>query len=146
MTPSQLSDTVGSESVGGVDAWVITDAKGQAEGALYVSKSEFEIVRFTGSSASPGQLDFSRWNEDLGIKPPLGRPGRAARLTGFDRVEGRSDDFAPPLFVECALRAAPSSSSVHFALGAAARTAHSTGRAGVLGLRGRAGGAQRQTA
>ena len=70
VTPSQLSDTVGSESVGGVDAWVITDAKGQAEGALYVSKSEFEIVRFTGSSASPGQLDFSRWNEDLGIKPP----------------------------------------------------------------------------
>ena len=70
VTPSQLSDSVGSESVGGVDAWVITDAKGQAEGALYVSKSEFEIVRFTGSSASPGQLDFSRWNEDLGIKPP----------------------------------------------------------------------------
>ena len=31
VTPSQLSDTVGSESVGGVDAWVITDAKGQAE-------------------------------------------------------------------------------------------------------------------
>ena len=70
VTPSQLSDSVGSDSVGGVDAWVITDAKGQAEGALYVSKSEFEIVRFTGSSASPGQLDFSRWNEDLGIKPP----------------------------------------------------------------------------
>ncbi|HEX5969611.1 MAG TPA: hypothetical protein VFY88_14115, partial [Intrasporangium sp.] len=70
VTPSQLSDTVGSESVGGIDAWVITDAKGQAEGALYVSKSEFEIVRFTGSSTSPGQLDFSQWNEDLGIVAP----------------------------------------------------------------------------
>lgn len=70
VTPSQLSDTVGSESIGGVDAWVITDAKGQAEGALYVSKSAFEIVRFTGSSTSPGQLDFSRWNEDLGIAAP----------------------------------------------------------------------------
>jgi len=70
VTPSQLSDTVGSESVGGVDAWVITDAEGPAEGALYVSKSGFEIVRFTGSSTSPGQLDFSKWNEDLGIKPP----------------------------------------------------------------------------
>ena len=70
VTPSQLSDTVGSESVGGVDAWVLTDAKGPAEGALYVSKSEFEIVRFTGSSTSPAELNFSRWNEDLGIKAP----------------------------------------------------------------------------
>ncbi|WP_353507826.1 hypothetical protein [Intrasporangium sp.] len=70
VTPSQLSDAVGSESVGGVDAWVLTDAKGRAEGALYVSKAKFEIVRFTGSSTSPAELNFSRWNEDLGIKAP----------------------------------------------------------------------------
>jgi hypothetical protein len=70
VTSSQLSGTVSSETVGGVDSWVVTDARGKAEGALYVSKSDFEIVRFTGSSTSPGQLDFSSWNEDLAIDPP----------------------------------------------------------------------------
>lgn len=70
VTPAQLSDTVGSETVGGVDAWVITDAGGKDKGALYVSKSDFQIVRFTGSSASPAELDFARWNEDLGIVAP----------------------------------------------------------------------------
>jgi hypothetical protein len=29
-----------------------------------------ELLRFTGSTDSPGQLDFSDWNADLGIKPP----------------------------------------------------------------------------
>lgn len=70
VTPSQVSSTVGEESVNGVDCWVITDTKGKAEGALYVSKDKFEVVRFTGSKGSPGQLDFSRWNEDLGITAP----------------------------------------------------------------------------
>lgn len=70
VTPSQLSDTVGSETIGGVDVWVITDSSGKGEGALYVSKADLEIVRFTGSSTSPGELDFSRWNEDLGIVAP----------------------------------------------------------------------------
>lgn len=70
VTPSQLSDTVGSETLGGVDVWVITDSSGKGEGALYVSKADLEIVRFTGSSTSPGELDFSRWNEDLGIAAP----------------------------------------------------------------------------
>lgn len=70
VTPSQVSSTVGEESVNGVDCWVITDTKGKAEGALYVSKDKFEVVRFTGSTGSPGQLDFSRWNEDLGITAP----------------------------------------------------------------------------
>jgi len=70
VTPQQLAPTVGSENVGGVDCWVLTDKKGKQEGALYVSKDKSEVVRFTGSSASPGQLDFSKWNEDLGIKAP----------------------------------------------------------------------------
>jgi hypothetical protein len=61
---------VGQESVNGVDCWVITDTKGKAEGALYVSKDKSEVVRFTGSTGSPGQLDFSQWNADLGIKAP----------------------------------------------------------------------------
>ncbi|MFM6848112.1 MAG: hypothetical protein ACKOVB_03295 [Terrabacter sp.] len=68
--PSQLSKEVASEDVNGVPSWVLTDKKGKAEGALYVSKDKFEVVRFTGSSASPGELDFSKWNEDLGIKAP----------------------------------------------------------------------------
>ena len=70
VTADQLATEVESEDVGGVDCWVLTDKKGQAEGALYVSKDTFEVVRFTGSTKSPGQLDFSKWNEDLGIKAP----------------------------------------------------------------------------
>ncbi|KJK13664.1 hypothetical protein ACXR8F_17410 [Terrabacter sp. AAH1] len=70
VTPSQLAKDVATEDVNGVPCWVLTDKKGKAEGALYVSKDKFEVVRFTGSSDSPGQLDFSKWNEDLGIKAP----------------------------------------------------------------------------
>ncbi|CAN7487604.1 hypothetical protein LJR027_003159 [Terrabacter sp. LjRoot27] len=70
VTPQQLATDVASENVGGVDCWVLTDKKGKAEGALYVSKDKNEVVRFTGSTASPGQLDFSQWNADLGIKAP----------------------------------------------------------------------------
>ncbi|GAA2473241.1 hypothetical protein [Terrabacter carboxydivorans] len=70
VTPQQLSSDVATENVNGVDCWVLTDKKGKKEGALYVSKDKSEVVRFTGSSDSPGQLDFSKWNEDLGIKAP----------------------------------------------------------------------------
>jgi hypothetical protein len=70
VTPQQLSKDVASENVGGVDCWVLTDKKGKGEGALYVSKDKSQVVRFTGSSSSPGQLDFSKWNADLGIKAP----------------------------------------------------------------------------
>ena len=70
VTPEQLDTDVQSETVSGVDCWVLTDAKGKKEGALYVSKDAFQVVRFTGSASSPGQLDFSKWNEDLGIKAP----------------------------------------------------------------------------
>ncbi|MEO7447139.1 MAG: hypothetical protein ABI336_02595, partial [Humibacillus sp.] len=70
VTPDQIASNLGEESVNGVDCWVITDTKGKAEGALYVSKAALEVVRFTGSSKSPGQLDFSKWNEDLGITAP----------------------------------------------------------------------------
>ena len=68
--PEQLSTNVTSETVNGVDCWVLTDQKGKQEGALYVSKDKGEVVRFTGSASSPGQLDFSQWNADLGIKAP----------------------------------------------------------------------------
>jgi len=70
VTPTQLATEVASEDVNGVSCWVLTDKKGKTEGALYVSKDKFEVVRFTGSKASPGQLDFSQWNADLGIKAP----------------------------------------------------------------------------
>ena len=70
VTVSQLSPTVTEETVNGTDCWVLTDKKGKSEGALYVSKDKLEVVRFTGSSKSPGQLDFSKWGEDLGIKAP----------------------------------------------------------------------------
>ncbi|GAB3067976.1 hypothetical protein GCM10027053_34990 [Intrasporangium mesophilum] len=70
VTPDQLATDVASETVNGVDCWVLYDKKGKTEGALYVSKDKSEVVRFTGSTSSPGQLDFSKWNEDLGIKAP----------------------------------------------------------------------------
>ena len=70
VTPDKLSTDVGSETVNGVDCWVLYDSKGKQEGALYVSKDKREVIRFTGSTSSPGQLDFSKWNEDLGIKAP----------------------------------------------------------------------------
>lgn len=70
LTVQSVAPMATAESINGVDCWVITDTKGKAEGALYVSKDKFEVVRFTGSTGSPGQLDFSRWNEDLGITAP----------------------------------------------------------------------------
>jgi hypothetical protein len=70
VTADQVASDVTEETVGGVDCWVITDTEGKAEGALYVSKDKNEVVRFTGSTDSPGQLDFSQWNADLGIKAP----------------------------------------------------------------------------
>lgn len=65
-----IADEVGEESVDGVDCWVVTDKKGKEEGSLYVAKDTMELVRFTGSTDSPGQIDFSSWNEDLAIKAP----------------------------------------------------------------------------
>lgn len=70
LTPDSMAGEVGEETVDGVDCWVLTDKKGKEEGALYVSKDKLELVRFTGSTDSPGQLDFSGWNADLGIKAP----------------------------------------------------------------------------
>jgi hypothetical protein len=67
---SKVSPTVAEEPVNGIDCWVLTDHGGKEQGALYVSKDGFDVVRFTGTKSSPGQLDFSRWNEDLGIKAP----------------------------------------------------------------------------
>ena len=53
VTPDQVASDVTEETVGGVDCWVITDTKGKAEGALYVSKDGLEVVRFTGSTRQP---------------------------------------------------------------------------------------------
>ena len=71
LKPELLSPVVATEEIHGVPCWVLSGKRGKAQDpALYVSKAKFEILRFTGSSASPGQIDFSRWNEDLGIKAP----------------------------------------------------------------------------
>ncbi|MEO7753263.1 MAG: hypothetical protein ABIS35_07600 [Terracoccus sp.] len=71
VSAGKISDQVGEETVDGVDCWVLTDATGgKTEGALYISKDTLELVRFTGSSKAPGQLDFSKWNEDLALAAP----------------------------------------------------------------------------
>jgi hypothetical protein len=67
---SEIDGQVGSETVDGVDCWVLTDKSGKANGAFYVAKGTYQLVRFTGTQESPGQLDFSQWNEDLGIAAP----------------------------------------------------------------------------
>ena len=87
--------------------WVITDAKGQAEGPSTCRRSAFEIVRFTGSSASPASSTSRGGTRTSGSRRPP-PTGRAARLTGFDRLRGlppswRAAPFAVcrrPLFVE----------------------------------------------
>ncbi len=70
VSADKLSDTVGEESVDGVDCWVLTDKSGKDNGALYVAKDSYQLVRFTGSVDSPGVLEFSQWDEDLGITAP----------------------------------------------------------------------------
>lgn len=67
---SEIDGRVGSETIDGTDCWVLTDKSGKANGAFYVSKDKLELVRFTGTKETPGQLDFSQWNEDLGITAP----------------------------------------------------------------------------
>ncbi len=70
ISKSSFASKVGEENVNGIDCWVVTDKRGKGSGALYVSKDKNQIVRFTGTKTSPGQLDFSKWNEDLAIKAP----------------------------------------------------------------------------
>ncbi len=71
VTAGKISEEVGEETIDGVDCYVLTDAAGgKAEGALYISKDTLELVRFSGSSAAPGRLDFSKWNEDLALAAP----------------------------------------------------------------------------
>lgn len=67
---SKVASDVGEETVNGVDCWVLTDNGGKEEGALYISKDKNEIVRFTGTTKSPGQIDFSKWSQPLDIKAP----------------------------------------------------------------------------
>ncbi len=68
---SDLGESVGEELVNTIPSWVLTTRSGRPEdGALYVSKDKGEVVRWIGTAASPGRLDFSRWNVDLGITPP----------------------------------------------------------------------------
>jgi hypothetical protein len=69
----QLSPAVGEETIDGVACWVLTTSTGSAaDGALYVSKDTFDVVRWVGTADQPGRLDFSRWGEDLGVTPPSG--------------------------------------------------------------------------
>lgn len=70
LTPDKISDEVGEATVDGKDCWIVTDKRGTQEGAIYVSKDAYQLVRFTGSTATPGQVDFSGWNEDLTISAP----------------------------------------------------------------------------
>ena len=70
LSRSNLADKVGEETVNGVPVWVVTDAKGPTEGAIYVAKADHALVKFTGSSANPADLAFSQWNTVLSITAP----------------------------------------------------------------------------
>ncbi|MDN5795487.1 MAG: hypothetical protein L0H79_07005 [Intrasporangium sp.] len=65
-----LDGRVRSETVDGVDCWMLTDKAGKLNGALYAAKDSMQLVRFTGSTESPSQLTFSQWNHDLAITAP----------------------------------------------------------------------------
>ncbi|MEO6999580.1 MAG: hypothetical protein ABI112_15980 [Terracoccus sp.] len=68
---SDLSGPVTTDTVDGVDCWVLTMSNGKpANGALYVSKGAAEVVRYIGTAQHPGRLDFSRWNQNPGVTAP----------------------------------------------------------------------------
>ncbi len=68
---SDLSGPVTDESIDGVDCWVLTTSSGKpADGALSVSKSAAEVVRYVGTAKHPGRLEFSRWNQKPGVTAP----------------------------------------------------------------------------
>lgn len=66
-----LPSPVASDTVDGIDCWVLTTSSGKpADGALFISKSALEVVRFVGTSENPGRLDFSQWNQKQGVSAP----------------------------------------------------------------------------
>ena len=68
---SDLPAPVTETTVNGIDCWVLTTTSGKpADGALYVSKSAAEVVRWVGTPQQRGRLDFSRWNQKLGVTAP----------------------------------------------------------------------------
>lgn len=71
LSASDLSGTVSESTVNGIDCWVLTTASGKpADGALYVSRDGAEVVRYVGTPAHAGQLEFSRWNQQPGVTAP----------------------------------------------------------------------------
>lgn len=67
---SGLNGRVGSETVDGIDCWVLTGPSGAQNGALYVAKDSMQLVRIVGPKEKPLQLTFSQWGQDLDIKAP----------------------------------------------------------------------------
>ena len=68
---SDLPAPVTETTVNGIDCWVLTTTSGKpADGALYVSKSAAEVVRWVGTPQQRGRLDFSRWNQKVGVTAP----------------------------------------------------------------------------
>lgn len=63
-----LAPDVTEKSVNGVDCLVVTGPGGEDQGALYVSKDDEQIVRFTERGGT--QLDFSGWNAPLTVAAP----------------------------------------------------------------------------
>lgn len=67
---SDLAEEVGAETVGGIDAWVLTDKDGKDKGAIHVAKDTFDILRLSGSDGLAGTVDFKDWNKEFDIKAP----------------------------------------------------------------------------
>lgn len=69
--PGDLPSPVASDTVDGIDCWVLTTSSGKpADGALFISKSALEVVRYVGTTDNPGRLDFSQWNQKQGVSAP----------------------------------------------------------------------------
>ncbi len=68
---SDLPSPVASDTIDGTSCWVLTTSSGKpSDGALFVTKSDLEVIRYIGTAKNPGRLDFSGWNQKQGVVAP----------------------------------------------------------------------------
>lgn len=66
-----LPSPVATDTINGIDCWVLTTNSGEpSDGALFVTKSGLEVIRYVGTVTSPGRLDISKWNQKQGVTAP----------------------------------------------------------------------------
>ncbi len=64
-----LGEDVTADKVGGLDVWVVTDAKGAAEGQFFIDAKTFLPVKYT-QTKDQSEVTFSEWNAVAPSKAP----------------------------------------------------------------------------